>query len=92
MSTIENSNIDPKAKTFKRLCATRWVQRYDAVNDFIELFEFAVDALGCMSECRDVSATDATLLLKSMDSEFIISVHIVKMNIYIYINVYFLFC
>ncbi|XP_060845700.1 uncharacterized protein LOC132925309 [Rhopalosiphum padi] len=30
LTNIENSNEDPKVKTLKRLCATRWVQRYDA--------------------------------------------------------------
>ncbi|XP_025192611.1 52 kDa repressor of the inhibitor of the protein kinase-like [Melanaphis sacchari] len=79
LSAIENSNTDQKVKTLKRLCATRWVQRYDSVHDFIELFEFLVNALECITEWNDSSATDATLLLKSFDSEFIISVNIVQL-------------
>ncbi|XP_050063320.1 zinc finger MYM-type protein 1-like [Aphis gossypii] len=79
LSAIENGNTDQKVKTLKRLCATRWVQRYDSVNDFIELFEFVVNALECISNWNDSSATDATLLLKSIDSEFIISVNIVQL-------------
>ncbi|KAF0687421.1 52 kDa repressor of the inhibitor of the protein kinase-like, partial [Aphis craccivora] len=77
LSAIENGNTDQKVKTLKRLCATRWVQRYDSINDFVELFEFVVNALECISNWNDSSATDATLLLKSIDSEFIISVNIV---------------
>ncbi|XP_008184846.1 52 kDa repressor of the inhibitor of the protein kinase-like [Acyrthosiphon pisum] len=79
LSAIENSNTDQKVKTLKRLSATRWVQRYDSVRDFIELFEFVVNALECITEWNDSSATDATLLLKSFDSEFIISVNIVQL-------------
>jgi len=47
LSAIENGNTDQKVKTLKRLCATRWVQRYDSVNDdkddklnFTQLVEF----------------------------------------------------
>jgi hypothetical protein len=40
-------------KTLKRLCATRWVQRYDAVHDFVELFEFVLEALETISEWND---------------------------------------
>lgn len=91
LSAIENGNTDQKVKTLKRLCATRWVQRYDSINDFVELFEFVVNALECISNWNDSSATDATLLLKSIDSEFIISVNIVQVKKkYIYIINYYL--
>jgi hypothetical protein len=43
LTNIENSNEDPKVKTLKRLCAIRWVQHYDAVTYFIELFAFVVE-------------------------------------------------
>lgn len=80
LSCIENSDTDIKLKTLKRLCATRWVQRYDVVHDFVELFEFVLEALETISEWNDSSGstTDANLLLKAMDSEFIVSVHVVK--------------
>lgn len=80
LSTIENSDVDQKIKTLKKLCATRWVQRYDAVHDFIELFKFVIEALECISDWKDSSAIDASLLLKSMDSEFLISVNIVQVK------------
>ncbi|KAF0706982.1 52 kDa repressor of the inhibitor of the protein kinase-like isoform X1, partial [Aphis craccivora] len=81
LSCIENSDTDMKVKTLKRLCATRWVQRYDAVHDFVELFEFVLEALETISEWNDSSGstTDANLLLKAMDSEFIVSVYVVKL-------------
>lgn len=80
LSTIENSNVDQKIKTLKRLFATRWVQRYDAIHDFIELFKFVVEALEWISDWKDSSATDASIILKSMDSEFLISVNIVQVK------------
>jgi hypothetical protein len=43
LTNIENSNKVPKVKILKRLCATRWVQHYDAITDFIELFAFVVE-------------------------------------------------
>jgi len=65
---IKNANETPNAKTLKRLCATRWIQRYDAVNDFAELFPFVMDALDNISISHDLSGTDASILSKSMDS------------------------
>jgi hypothetical protein len=60
--------------------------------NFIELFEFVVNALEYISNWNDSSATDATLLLKSIDSEFIISVCIVQVKkIYIYNTYIYLF-
>lgn len=40
LTAISESDLDPKVKTLKRLCATRWIQRYDAINDFVELFPY----------------------------------------------------
>jgi len=80
LSCIENSETDVKVKTLKRLCATRWVQRYDAVHDFVELFEFVLEALETISDWNDSSGstTDANVPIKAMDYGFIISVYGVK--------------
>ncbi|XP_029348431.1 52 kDa repressor of the inhibitor of the protein kinase-like [Acyrthosiphon pisum] len=79
LNCIKNANETPNAKTLKRLCATRWIQRYDAVNDFAELFPFVMDALDNISISHDLSGTDASILSKSIDSEFIISLQVVKL-------------
>ncbi|XP_050065451.1 zinc finger MYM-type protein 1-like [Aphis gossypii] len=79
LTNIENSDKDPKVKTLKRLCATRWVQRYDAVTDFIELFEFAVESLENISNWNDSTATEPNILLKAIDSEFLISLQVIKL-------------
>jgi hypothetical protein len=42
---FEKANHSPNITTFKRLCATRWVQRYDALNDFCELYPYVVKSL-----------------------------------------------
>jgi len=75
---IDEDDFEPKIKTLKRLCATRWVQSYDAVNDFVELFPCVVAALEKITELNDSSATDATILLKAIDSEFLTSLQVVK--------------
>ncbi|XP_060845783.1 52 kDa repressor of the inhibitor of the protein kinase-like [Rhopalosiphum padi] len=73
------SNEDPKVKTLKRLCATRWVQRYDAVTDFIELFVFVVESLENISNWNDSTSTEANILLKAIDSEFLISLQVIQL-------------
>ncbi|KAF0750221.1 52 kDa repressor of the inhibitor of the protein kinase-like isoform X3, partial [Aphis craccivora] len=78
LTNIENSDEDPKVKTLKRLCATRWVQRYDAVTDFIELFAFVVESLENISNWNDSTATEANILLKAIDSEFLISLQVIQ--------------
>lgn len=59
------------------------MQRYDAVNDFVELFPCVASALEIITEWNDSSATDATILLKAIDSEFLISLQVVKV-IYVF--------
>lgn len=62
LNCIKNANETPNAKTLKRLCATRWIQRYDAVNDFAELFQYVMDALDNISISHVSSGTDVSIL------------------------------
>lgn len=80
-TAIDESDLEPKVMTVKCLCETRWVQRYDAINDFVELFPYVVISLENISEWTDASSVDANLLLKSMDSTFLISLQVIKVNI-----------
>jgi len=57
---------------------TRWVQRYDAINDLIELFPCVTTALSNISEWNDSSSTDANMMLKAIDSEFLVSLQVIK--------------
>jgi len=79
---IEKADHSPNITTLKRLCATRWVQRYDALNDFCELYPYVVHSLSYItSEWKDISGTDASMLLKSIqDSELIVSLHVTKVK------------
>ncbi|KAL4153196.1 hypothetical protein QTP88_001029 [Uroleucon formosanum] len=65
LTNIENSNEDPK--------------RYDAVTDFIELFAFVVESLENISNWNDSTATEANILLKAIDSEFLISLQVIEL-------------
>jgi len=78
LNKIDESDLDLKSKSLKRLCATRWVERYTAINDFVELFSCVIGALEKISEWKDSTATDANILLKSVDSEFLVSLQVVK--------------
>ncbi|XP_033228839.1 zinc finger MYM-type protein 1-like [Belonocnema kinseyi] len=44
-NTIEESDETPRTKSLKRLNLTRWVSKYEAVNDFYELFPFVYETL-----------------------------------------------
>lgn len=80
LNTIENSNNAPQVKQLKRLCATRWIQRYDPVNDLSELFSFVLNALDIISDWKE--STDAEMLQKALkDSEFLISLNVIKVQI-----------
>jgi len=62
------------------MCATRWIQRYDAINYFSELFTFVIKALNIISEWKDPA--DACMLKNFIENtEFLISLYIVKVLI-----------
>lgn len=82
---IDNENADLNIKKLLRLCATRWIQRYDAVNDFCELLPYVMISLDKISEWRDSSGADASILKKAIDSEFLILLFVIKV---IYFNLF----
>ncbi|CAI6377563.1 unnamed protein product [Macrosiphum euphorbiae] len=79
ISEIEKSDTEFRVKTLKRLCVTRWVEKYDSLNDFYELFPVVVKALDTIcSEWSDT--TDASILKKCiLDSEFLIALSVTKL-------------
>lgn len=80
LQEIEKSDYSSNIKQLKRMCATRWIQRYDALNDFSELFPFVIKALDMISEWKDPA--DACMLKNSIENtEFLISLYIVKVLI-----------
>lgn len=82
MTEIEKCDYTPNVKTLKRLCATRWIQRYEALNDFCELIVYVYKALNFISiEWKDSSSTDANMFLKCIqDSEFLVSLYVTKVG------------
>jgi hypothetical protein len=78
LTAISESDLESKVKTLKRLYATR----YDAINDFVELFSYLVVLLEKILEWNDLSSVDANILSKSMDSKFLISLQIIKVVLY----------
>lgn len=77
LKKIEESNNNPSAKTLKRLCATRWISKYEAVQDFMELYTYVVESLDEISAWKD--SGDSPLLRNSLcDSEFLISLQVVN--------------
>lgn len=73
---IENSEISPDAQSLKRLCATRWISKYDALSDFIELFPFVYDALSEICTWNDSTSIDSRILINAMDFEFFVSLYV----------------
>lgn len=84
INEIKNSDSIPSsnARTLKRQCATRWVQKYESLNDFVELLPFVIKTLENISSTWGVpSSVDAEILLKSaLDSEFLISLFVTKVH------------
>ncbi|KAL4083385.1 hypothetical protein QTP88_028709 [Uroleucon formosanum] len=78
LSVINESDMDTRSKSIKHLCATRWVERYTAINDFVELFPYVIQTLEKICEWNDTTLTDANILMKAMDSEFLISLQVIK--------------
>ncbi|KAL4135720.1 hypothetical protein QTP88_007315 [Uroleucon formosanum] len=77
---ILDSSNDTTKKTLKRSCVTRWIERYHAVHDFLELFEFIVESFSEISEWNDNDTSGkAQRLQKSiLDRKFIISLLILS--------------
>lgn len=65
---------DTGRRRVRRLCATRWVERHDAVISFIQLYPAIQD---CLTKCSALDSTTATtarmLLLALAQPEFIVA-------------------
>lgn len=73
---IERSKLDPRTKTLKRLCATRWVAKFDAVRDFMHIFDFILESLDTISSWKDGSEA-GSLKWAVLNTEFCIAVHVI---------------
>jgi hypothetical protein len=77
---IEESQECITKKTLKRLCATRWVERFYAVNDFLELFEYVIESLFIISKWNDTDTSSQASNLRTsiLKGDFIICLLIVN--------------
>lgn len=68
------------AKSLKRNCATRWIERFHSVHDFLELFECVIDSLDIISDWNDGDTSSQVNNFKhsTMQGEFIISLFILS--------------
>jgi len=82
---IEESQECITKKTLKRLCATRWVERFHAVNDFLELFEYVIESLFIISKWNDTETSSQASNLRTsiLKGDFIICLLIVN-KVFIY--------
>lgn len=62
LEAINNSGSMASIKSLKRLCATRWIQRYDSVNDFVQLISYIVASLKNIAKWKDGTAVDTNML------------------------------
>lgn len=79
LNCIEESGLNPRVKTVKRMSTTRWTSKYDSVQDFLHIMDFVTEALTIISysSCKDDSDAN-TLKWGILNSDFIVSVHIVS--------------
>jgi len=77
---IEESQECITKKTLKRLCATRWVERFYAVNDFLELFEYLIESLFIILKWNDTETSSQASNLRTsiLKGDFIICILIVN--------------
>ena len=65
---------DTGRRRVRRLCATRWVERHDAVISFIQLYPAIQDRLTKCSALDSTTATTARVLLLALaQPEFIVA-------------------
>lgn len=70
LNITNESQLDTKSNLWNIIVQHDRGKRCTAINDFVELFPFVVAALEKISEWKDITVTDANILLNDVDSEF----------------------
>ena len=92
LEVIVASFQDSKRKRVKPLCMTRWVERHDALEVFLELYPAIVQSLSDTAykedsvECNNDSIKDANGLLAAVEKFSLLLTCVVVQNIMSYIN------
>ena len=91
---IDNLCPESCRTRLKKHCATRWVEKQDAVLVFEELYPAILASLESLSSWSGESGNKAVIYTKSLDGAFLVALEIlhsvleVKIKIVCYINVY----
>ncbi|XP_060874016.1 zinc finger MYM-type protein 1-like [Metopolophium dirhodum] len=77
---IESSSEISSKKTLKRSCETRWIERFHAVNDFIELYNHVIESLEIISEWVDSETSGKARILRNavLNLEFLVSLFVLN--------------
>ncbi|KAL5246269.1 hypothetical protein ACI65C_013677 [Semiaphis heraclei] len=77
---IESSSEISSKKTLKRSCETRWIERFHAVNDFIELYNHVIESLEIISEWVDSETSGKARTLRNavLNLEFLVSLFVLN--------------
>ena len=81
---IEASDLEVRVKSLKRVSTTRWSSKFDATADFLNIAFFVNQAFSSISTWKNDAATDAILLQRAMDFEFLVSV-VVANDVFTYL-------
>ncbi|KAJ8881632.1 hypothetical protein PR048_018118 [Dryococelus australis] len=77
LEVIKNTDVSLNAGFLKRLCATRYIVKYDAVHGFIKLLEYTLESLEEIYTRNDKS-TDAKILIYVKDFECFVSLFVIN--------------
>jgi hypothetical protein len=80
-TTCLQSKIDSNVrhKKLKNVCPTRWVESHSAVIRFVELLCPVFDALEDLSTQGGDTGSQATMLLRGIDSfDFLVAIHVME--------------
>lgn len=77
---IDSSEQEIHAKSLKRSCATRWIERFHSIYDFIELIECVIESLEIISLWDNTETSSQANNLKNaiLQSDFLVSILVVS--------------
>lgn len=77
---IDSSAQEIHVKSLKRSCATRWIERFHSIHDFIELIDCVIESLEIISLWDNIETSSQANNLKNaiLQSDFLVSLLVVS--------------
>lgn len=77
---IDSSEQEIHVKSLKRRCATRWIERFHSIHDFIELIDCVIESLDIISLWDNIETSSQANNLKNaiLQSDFLVSILVVS--------------